>query len=219
MRIGQTQNEPGLGRAVWSEQADRSGLVPQSPQALVTNLVALEMIQAAGVSAPFAPAKAFEWRLAAGDTTLAYKSALMELRLLLIAQFLGGLVEQVSYSLKQATLLANVLSRDLRADEIIVWVLKKHHGAIPVVLAGSVLPAYPLFPSAAVQLPENRAAVGRWLLEVSDGKLTGPGEDLRFAQAEQAERFRKRLNELRQDSTKINPNGPWYQALQRLTTF
>src|SRR5437899_11046800 len=98
-RIGQGTSGP-VERATWTEQADRSGLVAQSTQLVLANLVAPEVIQSAGVSRPLAPAKAFEWRLGAGDQTLTHLQAVKELRLLLLAQFVG-LVDQVSYPWNQ----------------------------------------------------------------------------------------------------------------------
>jgi hypothetical protein len=218
MRIGQSQNEPGAGRAMWNEQADRSGLVDQSTQSVVSNLVAFEVIQAAGVSLPLAPAKAFEWRLGAGDHTLTHKQAMQELRLLLVAQFLG-LVEQVSYSLNQRGLLSQVLRASTDADELIVWTPSVKAQELPAVLGGSLLPTFPLFPSTEVQLPTGRNAVGKWLLENAKGQLAGSPLDFRFSDPAQEARFAARIVELLGQPMVINPTGPWFQSLHRLAAI
>jgi hypothetical protein len=214
-RIGQSSGAPRTERATWSEQADRSGLVAQSTQSVVTNLVAPEVIQAAGVSRPLAPAQAFEWRLGAADETLTHLQAVRELRLLLLAQFVG-LIDQVSYRLNQSRLLPKVLRADTELEELVLWVPKTKNEALASVLAGSLAPAYPLFPSAAIQLNPGRSALSKWLVDNSKGQLLAAGDDVQFTDAAQARRFQDSLLDLLQQSAKITPESPWYQSLQRL---
>lgn len=215
MRIGQSQSDPGIGRAAWNGQADRTGQIGQSTQSVVTNLVALEVIQAAGVSLPLAPAKAFEWRLAAGDETVTHQQAVDELRMLFLAQFLG-LVDQVSYSLGQPRLLAKVLRAEAKSDDLVLWIPKVNAQAVPPVLAGSLAPMYPLFPAASVQLATGRSAVARWLIENSRGDVAVVTDRLQLVDRAKADQFRSRIGALLQNSSVVSPTGPWYQPLQKI---
>jgi hypothetical protein len=165
-----------------------------------------------------APAKAFEWRLAAGDGGSAYTQALTELRLLLLAQHLG-LVESETYSLDRPSLLARVLRTEVAAGEIRVWRPKSTTNRdLPRIIAGIVKPTYPLFPSAAVQSADGRMALANWVVNESDGRAIRTEAGVRLGDIESARRFRARVLEMRQDSTLVDPSGPWYQALERCST-
>jgi hypothetical protein len=214
-KLGLSSKATADGRAAWNEQGDPTGIVAQSAQSVLTNLVALELLEAPGVSLPLAPAKAFEWRLAAGDHTTTHQDAVNELRLLLLAQFLG-LVKLSTYSLNQTRLLAKVLKAGTQNPELTLWLPKSPSDNVGRVLAGSLPPQYPLFPSASVQTAPGRTALAAWLLQGSKGQLVTSGDQAQFSDAAQAERFRRRLEDLVEQKSVIDSAGPWCQPLQRL---
>lgn len=228
-------------RSVVWPPAGKSGFVGLPAAQVHSNLVWLEALDPRGVSAPWSPALAYEWRLSEG-----HERSRELLRLVLLAQFMGLLTQRRLPLKPDGTHLAKLLhaaapGTNPHGVDLVLFEWQRDverrpasgSGSIPGIVAASLVAGegggawrWTLFPATAYQSDDG---VG-WVRHVLQRERGAGSKDPRVGEhggrlepndsdardSDPRARFYGLLAALAELPAKVDPQGPWKSQLKAL---